>query len=133
MNRFSTLLILLVCLGASYTAALPVAADCAGQKSSSGFLDFLDPTGGALQRANCGGWTCSSTQDCVYCGNSFSCRPKGDTCCYPSFCPASQECILCGNFRNCYPDGSTCCDGTFGLICRPDQRCDWIAKRCVPR
>jgi hypothetical protein len=109
------------------------AAFCAIQENSSEWLKSLDPTKGAVDKANCGAFTCTGTQVCIYCGNSLSCRPQGDTCCYPGFCSAGQTCIQCGAFKNCYPAGSTCCDGTYGLVCSPAQRCDWINRQCVPR
>lgn len=145
MRRISILSIFLAFLAASHTVALPwalPAADqseanflCADPKSSSGLLELLDPTGGALQKATCGGFTCSSTQVCIYCGNSATCRPQGDTCCYPGFCSASQQCIDCGGIRGCYARGSSCCGSVFtpSLICRPDQKCDNVTKQCVPR
>jgi hypothetical protein len=109
-----------------------------------------------VELANCGPWTCTPSQDCIYCGSSFYCKPdgytccypdfctpteeciycgsstyckpKGYTCCYPDFCDTTQECIICGAFKSCYPKGSSCC---FGSICRPDQTCDLVSRRCV--
>ena len=141
MKRTLTISTLLVFIGASYamahasvlSKAAEPAAFCAIQENSSEWVNSLDPTIGALEKTTCGGFTCSGTQVCIYCGNSLSCRPQGDTCCYPGFCSAGNTCIQCGAYKNCYPTGSTCCDGTYGLVCSPSQRCDWINKRCVPR
>jgi hypothetical protein len=119
----------------------------------------LDPLLGGqepVELANCGPWTCTPSQDCIYCGNSYYCKPEGYTCCYPTFCTPTQDCVYCGNSQHCYAEGSTCCYpdicepdevcvfcGTsrhcypqgssccYGDICTPEETCDWVSQRCV--
>lgn len=133
LSKFSAILFIMALISGLGTATVlatesePPQVQAPLAPEAAAGLDPFDPPE-ATELANCGPWTCTPSQDCVYCGNSFYCRPDGDTCCYPDFCNASEECILCGAFKNCYPKGSTCC---WGWICRPDQTCDWVSRRCV--
>ena len=74
------------------------------------------------QAANCGGFTCSSTQSCYYCGTSLSCQPTGSSCCSGGtrFCSPSQICLYCNVGSTCQPPGTTCCGGS---PCQPPHSC----------
>lgn len=142
---FATTILMVLC-GASALLAQPLALDPAAPAGMSSvcaspgaetvtadLLTNLDPVAGAVAAGNCGAFNCTTSQDCIFCGSQLSCRPAGETCCYPDFCSPTETCILCGGHQGCYPQGSTCCGSVFGgsTVCAPHQTCDNVTQRCV--